>query len=73
MVRRAAHLPGDWGTYSLTGDDGGPPALRPFTESDASRIGMEVLVGVDLMTDVALEPLTVGFPIEGALTREGDP
>ena len=29
---------------------------------------MEVLVGVDLMTDVALEPLSVGFPIEGALT-----
>ena len=38
-----------------------------------SPIGMEVLVGVDLMTDVALEPLTVGFPIEGALTPEGDP
>jgi len=70
---RHTFLPGDWGTYSLIGDDGGPPALRPFTEIDASRIGMELLVGVDLMTDVALEPLSVGFPIEGALTWKGIP
>jgi hypothetical protein len=44
-----------------------PPPFSPVPHGDPSGLGIEVLVGVELVTNGTFEPFGIGFAIEGAL------
>ena len=70
---QGALVPRDSARRPLAVDDCGPPTFRPLPHRDPSGIGVEVLVGVELVTDVTLETLGVRLAVEGALPWNGIP
>lgn len=50
--------------------DGRPPSPGPLLEGHLGHLGVEILIGVELVAHVALEALGVGLALESAFSRQ---